>query len=262
MIRHAIKTDSQRRGYIYRAIDFPSMDIIEVDAPEVSPVKVLRLSTGIGGLDRATGGGVPTGSALLVAGAPGTGKTTMVLQMLMSCAASGVRCAYLAPFTEPIEGLMAAVSSFKFMDREVFTTHVEFFDLADAIYREKVDLETLGKSLGESGVKLVVLDSVTALRHRSDDMEYPSILRGFIIGARRAGATVVMTSEMDEKVIAGSPESTFSDSMIILQRTGSGMQKFRYLTILKMRSTKHTLNTLRYEITTEGMEVYPYLNSN
>jgi circadian clock protein KaiC len=238
------------------------MDITEVDAPDTSALKIQRLSTGVSGLDRATGGGVPTGSALLVAGAPGTGKTTLVLQMLMSCAASGVRCAYLAPFTEPVEGVLAAVSSFRFMDRDVFTRHVEFFDLADAIYREKVDLEVLGRSLGESGVKLVVLDSVTALRHRSDDMGYPALLRGFIIGARRAGATVVMTSEMDEKVIAGSPESTFSDSMIILQRTGSGMQKFRYLTILKMRSTKHTLNTLRYEITPDGLEVYPYLNSN
>ncbi|MDX2299248.1 MAG: DNA repair protein RadA [Xanthomonadaceae bacterium] len=53
-----------------------------------------RLSTGIGELDRVLGGGLVTGSVVLVGGDPGIGKSTLLLQA-MSAMAAQVPCLYV-----------------------------------------------------------------------------------------------------------------------------------------------------------------------
>ena len=56
---------------------------------------VPRLKTGIAELDRVTGGGLVPGSALLVGGDPGIGKSTLLLQATGELAASGLKTAYI-----------------------------------------------------------------------------------------------------------------------------------------------------------------------
>lgn len=50
------------------------------------------MPTGIGELDRVLAGGLLPGSATLLGGEPGTGKSTLLLQMLASMAGAGRRC--------------------------------------------------------------------------------------------------------------------------------------------------------------------------
>jgi DNA repair protein RadA/Sms len=55
-----------------------------------------RLGTGIAELDRATGGGLVAGSATLIGGDPGIGKSTLLLQAAAKIAAQGIRVAYIS----------------------------------------------------------------------------------------------------------------------------------------------------------------------
>jgi DNA repair protein RadA/Sms len=55
-----------------------------------------RRATGIAELDRVTGGGLVPGSALLVGGDPGIGKSTLILQALGKYAQSGARAVYIS----------------------------------------------------------------------------------------------------------------------------------------------------------------------
>jgi len=55
-----------------------------------------RIPTGIGELDRVLGGGLVRGSAVLIGGDPGIGKSTLVLQALAAVAATGPRCVYVS----------------------------------------------------------------------------------------------------------------------------------------------------------------------
>jgi DNA repair protein RadA/Sms len=53
-----------------------------------------RLATGFGGVDRVLGGGLVPGSVVLVAGEPGIGKSTLLLQLVGRAAAGGATCLY------------------------------------------------------------------------------------------------------------------------------------------------------------------------
>lgn len=55
-----------------------------------------RLQTGMAELDRVTGGGLVPGSALLIGGDPGIGKSTLLLQAVCRLAQSGCKCAYVS----------------------------------------------------------------------------------------------------------------------------------------------------------------------
>ncbi len=69
------------------------IDLTPLSGPhEATP----RRATGIAELDRVTGGGLVAGSALLVGGDPGIGKSTLVLQAVAALAGRGVDCAYVS----------------------------------------------------------------------------------------------------------------------------------------------------------------------
>jgi DNA repair protein RadA/Sms len=55
-----------------------------------------RLVTGIGELDRAVGGGMVAGSAILIGGDPGIGKSTLTLQAAARLALAGKRVVYVS----------------------------------------------------------------------------------------------------------------------------------------------------------------------
>src|SRR3954454_2631059 len=55
-----------------------------------------RLSTGIGELDRALGGGLVAGSATLMGGDPGIGMSTLLLQAAAMIAERGLAVAYIS----------------------------------------------------------------------------------------------------------------------------------------------------------------------
>lgn len=56
----------------------------------------VRTLTGIGELDRVLGGGIVTGSLVLVGGDPGIGKSTLLLQMCKQLAEAGKDVLYVS----------------------------------------------------------------------------------------------------------------------------------------------------------------------
>nr|HPK52968.1 ATPase domain-containing protein [Smithellaceae bacterium] len=55
-----------------------------------------RTATGIAEIDRVLGGGIVGGSAVLIGGEPGIGKSTLLLQMMQNLAALGWKVLYVS----------------------------------------------------------------------------------------------------------------------------------------------------------------------
>ena len=64
--------------------------VIPQSLAEIKIVSTQRLSTGIGEFDRVLGGGIVAGSVALLAGDPGIGKSTLLLQVASRLASSAV----------------------------------------------------------------------------------------------------------------------------------------------------------------------------
>lgn len=67
-----------------------------------------RVSTGIGEIDRTLGGGLVAGSAIVVGGEPGAGKSTLVLQIAGSMVARGLRALVVSGEESPAQIAMRA----------------------------------------------------------------------------------------------------------------------------------------------------------
>src|SRR5580700_10029735 len=77
-----------RRGAVGRP--FPLEDLAGVSKP------VERIITGISELDRVAGGGFVPGSATLIGGEPGIGKSTLLIQACAALARRGGRVVYVS----------------------------------------------------------------------------------------------------------------------------------------------------------------------
>ncbi|HEY0447426.1 MAG TPA: DNA repair protein RadA [Allosphingosinicella sp.] len=70
-----------------------AVELVGLDAAVVLPA---RMSTGIAEFDRAVGGGLVAGSATLIGGDPGIGKSTLLLQAAANIATRGLSVAYIS----------------------------------------------------------------------------------------------------------------------------------------------------------------------
>ncbi|MEQ1710435.1 MAG: DNA repair protein RadA [Hyphomicrobium sp.] len=70
--------------------------VVTLESLTGSTAEAPRFTTGSSELDRVTGGGIVPGSALLIGGEPGIGKSTLLLQLTASLARAGRRAVYFS----------------------------------------------------------------------------------------------------------------------------------------------------------------------
>ncbi|MBA4011585.1 MAG: DNA repair protein RadA [Phenylobacterium sp.] len=115
-----------------RGVNFQGLED-EVPAPP-------RISTGVDEFDRVCGGGVVPGSAILLGGDPGVGKSTLLLQVAANAARRGVRCAYISG-EEAIEQVRGRAQRMGLADAPVrLAAETSLRDILDSLKREKFDL--------------------------------------------------------------------------------------------------------------------------
>ena len=84
-------SESDSGGRADRAFDGKPMPIEEIPAEEGE-----RTLTGIAEIDRVLGGGIVSGSAILIGGEPGIGKSTLMLQVMKNLAQNGQKVLYVS----------------------------------------------------------------------------------------------------------------------------------------------------------------------
>jgi len=239
---------------------FPRM----VKPVEVEPKVLPQVfsSTGVPGLDDLMGGGFLPGSAMLVSGPAGSGKSSLAIQFLAEGVQQGER-GVLAMFEETPHKYLEQAHGFG----------LDLQQMADQkrlklIYLRPLDLsvdETLHEiqaGVEEMGAKRVVIDSLTGLEialapsFEQDFRESLYRLLGTLTGA---GISIMMTVENNDNYteLRFSPHAvSFMTNDIILQRyVEIDSQLQRVITVVKTRSRKHLTDLRRYEITERGLVV-------
>ena len=141
-----------------------------------------RIATGVDEFDRVCGGGVVPGSAILLGGDPGVGKSTLLLQVAAEAARRGARCAYISG-EEAVEQVRARAQRMGLADAPVkLAAETSLRAIADGLKREAFDLvvidsiQTLWSDAHEAGP-----GSVTQVRAATGELVRLAKSRGVAI---------------------------------------------------------------------------------
>lgn len=142
----ALKPASTARG---RGVVF---ETLQSDTPEPP-----RIATGVGEFDRVCGGGVVPGSAILLGGDPGVGKSTLLLEVTAKAALGGARVAYISG-EEAVEQIRARARRMGFADAPVnLASATALREIVSTLKRDKFDIviidsiQTLWSDAHEAG---------------------------------------------------------------------------------------------------------------
>lgn len=92
-------------------------------------VRIRRLQTGVPGLDDLLGGGLPEFSFNLLAGTPGSGKTTLAHQIMFSLAGPECRALFFTVLGEAPLKMLRYQQQFPFFDVEKINQSIKFVNL-------------------------------------------------------------------------------------------------------------------------------------
>ena len=187
-----------------------------------------RTATGVGELDRVSGGGLVPGSVILLGGEPGVGKSTLLIQACASLARSGVRVAYISG-EEAVAQVRLRAERLGLSDASV--------ELAAATSVEDI-VATLGAGRPFS---LVVIDSIQTMW--TDTIEAApgtvSQVRGaaqFLIRyAKNTSAAVILVGHVTKDGQIAGPRVVEHMVDAVMSFDGDAGHHFRILRALKNR---------------------------
>lgn len=227
--------------------------------PEAYTVSQERASTGIPGLDELLHGGLLRGTATLVAGDPGVGKTVTALHFLLNGALQGEPGAYIS-FQEDPSQLAQIARNFGF---EVDRLRAE--GLLDMFYTSPVELDVdehvlaMVECVERVKARRVVIDSVADFEAgtRRDEDRYFNYVYSLIQWFKNRGITALLTHEMGrmfaaELTLTGRGVSHIADNVILLRYVPSGAQIRRAITVLSARGSGHSNEVREFVISEEG----------
>ena len=232
-----------------------------------SRVAITRLPTGVPGLDEVLGGGLPEYSFTLVAGAPGTGKTTLAHQLLFSLASPERRALYFSVVGEPMLKILRYQQQMAYFDPARVGDSIRFLNLSDAVLTQGLDqvLADIVRQVEETSPGLVVLDSFHNIAHLAAERE-PGGLDVQVFVQRLAlhltgwQATTFLLGNYADQELRDNPVFTLADGVLWLSQVADHNSVVRKLQVVKMRGQEPMpgLHTVRLD--QAGLQVFPRIS--
>src|SRR6187455_2075882 len=124
-------------------------------------VPIRQLPTGVPGLDEILGGGLPEYSFNIIAGAPGSGKTTLAHQIMFANAKPERPVLYFTVLGEPALKMLRYQQQFQFFDHDKMAGAIRFTNLSDVVLQGDLEavLERIVREVEQSNSSMVMVDS-------------------------------------------------------------------------------------------------------
>lgn len=221
------------------------------------------LRTGVPGLDEVLGGGLPAYSFNLLAGGPGSGKTSMAMQVLFENATADRPGLYITLLGETSLKMLRYQQRYEFFDVDRVGKDVHFLNLTEEalsgdlnVVRARIVAEVNRLHPG-----VVIVDSFRSLvrAERSDDGPNPALeqfVQRLALHLTTWEVTSFLIGEYQEAELKN-PVFTVADGIVWMSQATDGNSTVRKLQVVKMRGmqTMPGLHTLR--MSRNGIQVFP-----
>lgn len=222
------------------------------------------LHTGVPGLDAILGGSLPRFSFNLIAGSPGSGKTTLAQQLIFANATKDRPALYFTVLGEPALKLLRYQREFAFFEPQLVGSAIHYVNLSEEAL--ELDLNVVLARIVTEVERLtpgiVVVDSFRTFlgRTHADTSEGVMVVEKFI----QRLALLLTTWEVTSFLIGEYAETeqrnsvfTVADGVFWMSQVTDRNSVVRKLQVVKVRGRAPMPGLHTYRITGNGVQVFP-----
>jgi circadian clock protein KaiC len=227
-------------------------------------VHIQRLASGVPGLDNLLGGGVPEYSFNLLAGTPGSGKTTLAHQMMFALATPQRRALFFTVLGEPPLKMLRYQQQFPFFDITKLNQSIKFVNLAADLRQGDFDgvLARIAAEVTAFQPGLVFVDSFRSVAQSARATDAGTAdLQHFVqqLGMQMTSwlATTFLIGEYLAPEAEASPIFTVADGILWLSQQVQRDAMVRKIQVVKMRGQAQSLGVHTFRISDQGVEIFP-----
>lgn len=227
-------------------------------------VSIRRLQTGVPGLDELLGGGLPEFSFNLIAGPPGSGKTTLAHQMMFSLASPTNRALFFTVLGEPALKMLRYQQQFPFFEIDKINESIRYVNLSADLQEGDFTrvLLRIQEEVKDYSPSLVFVDSfrsVAACAPQND--QGVMALQHFVqqLGMQMTSwqATTFLIGEYLVPESESSAVFTVADGILWLSQSLHRNSMLRKVQVVKMRGQAQVPGLHTFRISEEGIRIFP-----
>jgi KaiC/GvpD/RAD55 family RecA-like ATPase len=238
---------------------------------------VKRISTGVDGLDKMLGGGLPAERSFLICGGPGSGKTILSMQFLYHGAVECKEPGLYVSLDENEDQIRQEIACFDWdIDKLEKSGQFSFID-ASPIRRVPGEVKLGGLSIGKrdfnlmslieliwrkvekAEIKRAVIDPIAALSFQyADASERRTATMDFLEALAQLKTTNLIITELRSLTLQREilTEEFLAQGVIVLHSWRNQLAAHGGIQIEKMRGIAHDNQIRPYKITKKGFQVF------
>ena len=231
---------------------------------KIGKVSIHQLATGVPGLDAVLGGGLPELSFNMIAGAPGTGKTTLAHQIMFANATPDRPALYFTVLGEPALKMLRYQQQFDFFDAAKLTGAVRFINLSEVVLANDLGavLDEIIREVESASPGVVIVDSFRTVIRKAFDvvssqMELQAFVQRLALRLTSWQATTFLLGEYSESEIRDNPVFTVADGLMWLSQNVERNSIVRKMQIIKLRGQASIPGMHTFRISSAGLQVFP-----
>ena len=224
---------------------------------------IQSVTSGVPGLDAVLGGGLPEYSFNLVAGMPGSGKTTLVQQLLFANATNARPALYFTVLGEPTVKMLRYQRRFEFFDPKLVGTAIQYVNLSAEALGDDLSgvLERMVAEVERVKPAFVVVDSFRTLRdgtarHAGGGMSMDEFVQRLALHLTSWEVTSFLIGEYTDPE-QRNPVFTVADGVMWLSQVTDRNSVVRKLQIIKVRGRAPMPGLHTFRIADAGLQIFP-----
>jgi circadian clock protein KaiC len=228
------------------------------------PERIRGIETGVPGLDVVLGGSLPEFSFNLIAGSPGSGKTTLTQQIVFANATVERPALYFTVLGEPTLKMLRYQQAYGFFDSKRVGNAVQYLNLSEEVLEQNLSavLARIVKEVERAKPGIIVVDSFRTINPRKvdepadDALSLDHFVQRLSLHLTTWEVTSFLIGEYTEQE-QRNPVFTVADGVLWLSQVTDRNSVVRKLQVVKMRGRRPMPGLHTFRITDDGLQIFP-----